>query len=142
MGLTPGFQATMVPSSVTNMNTAPAEAGSPVLEKPLMVKPPVSVLNTVPEGVPTGFSGSRGVGILTTRGLMAIGAPFWPGVLYRVDTPALLSEIQNGLVSLSEMPQGLTRLGSVTAATPGRSDTRLVCRTVPCWAWLGACGSR
>src|SRR5262249_13748502 len=29
------------------------------------------------------------------------------------------------------MPQGLTRLGSVTAATPGKSDTRLVCRTVP-----------
>src|SRR5262245_2804546 len=29
------------------------------------------------------------------------------------------------------MPQGLTRLGSTSAAAPGRSDTRLVCRTVP-----------
>src|SRR6185312_16339474 len=29
------------------------------------------------------------------------------------------------------MPHGLTRFGSCTAATPGRSDTRLVCRTVP-----------
>ena len=45
--------------------------------------------------------------------------------------PELLSEIQNGLPELSEMPQALTRLGSIVAATPGRSDTRLVCKTVP-----------
>ena len=48
-----------------------------------------------------------------------------------MDKPALLSEIQNGLLALSEMPQALTRLGSWTAATPGKSDTRLVCETVP-----------
>src|ERR1700722_9909182 len=29
------------------------------------------------------------------------------------------------------MPQGLTRLGSVNWATPGKSDTRLVCKTLP-----------
>jgi len=43
----------------------------------------------------------------------------------------LLSEIQNGLPPLSEMPQALTRLESWTAATPGKSDTRLVCKTMP-----------
>src|SRR6266436_5890675 len=48
-----------------------------------------------------------------------------------VDRPALLSEIQNGLPPLSEIPQGLTRFGSSKAATPGKSDTRLVCKTVP-----------
>src|SRR5262245_13111354 len=36
------------------------------------------------------------------------------------------------------MPQGLTRLGSVTAAAPVRSDTRFVCRTVPEAALGGA----
>src|SRR5262245_12878712 len=29
------------------------------------------------------------------------------------------------------MPQGLTRWGSWMAATPGRSETRLVCKTLP-----------
>jgi methylaspartate ammonia-lyase len=48
-----------------------------------------------------------------------------------VASPALLSEIQNGLPELSEIPHELTRLGSVTAATPAKSDTRLVCNTVP-----------
>src|SRR5438309_4317274 len=36
-----------------------------------------------------------------------------------------------GLVELSEIPQGLTRWGSMTLATPGRSDTKLVCSTFP-----------
>lgn len=39
-----------------------------------------------------------------------------------------------GLVALSEMPQGLTRFGSVTSAIPGMSDTIL------CWIYaLLAC---
>ena len=86
-------------------------------------------MNTVPVGVPP--VGSTGVGMFTTSGLIVTGALFAPGTRYSVDRPALLSEIQNGLPVLSEMPHALTRFGSVTAAAPGRSDTRLVCRTVP-----------
>ena len=56
-----------------------------------------------------------------------------------MDKPELLSEIQNGLPALSEMPQALTRLGSWTAATPGKSDTRLVCKTVPPVVALAGC---
>src|SRR5207302_3239540 len=116
MGLTAGFQPTMVPSSVANRKAADADvgAGEPVLglEKPLTLNPPVgppSMLNTVPVGVPEAPNGSTGVGMLTTSGTMPIGAPLAPGVLYRVETPALLSEIQNGLPGLSAMPQGLTK---------------------------------
>ena len=36
-------------------------------------------------------------------------------------------ETQKGLAALMETPQGLTRLGSVTSANPGTSDTRLCC---------------
>src|SRR5262249_18645567 len=54
-----------------------------------------------------------------------------PAVLYSVETPVPLSETQKGLPALSEMPQGLTRWGSRFWATPGRSDTRFVCSTLP-----------
>src|SRR5262249_19402656 len=118
----------MVPSSVTNRKIAGAEVGcgEPVagLVKPLTLKPPpaMSVLNTVPVGVPLAPSGSPGAGMLTTSELIETGVLFVPGTLYRVDRLVPLSEIQNGPAGLSEMPQGLTRWGSVTAATPGRSD--------------------
>ena len=58
-----------------------------------------------------------------------------------MDRPALLSEIQNGLPPLSEMPQGLTRLASVRPATPAKSDTKLVCNTVPGAAALAGVSS-
>jgi hypothetical protein len=37
-----------------------------------------------------------------------------------------LSEIQKGLVAEKATPQGSTRLGSVTAARPGMSETRSI----------------
>src|SRR5262249_41854992 len=127
LGFTPGFQPTMVPSSVANRNTAAAEVAVPVFVKPLILNPPVgppSVLNTVPVGVPSVPRGAGGLGMLTTS---ACGTP---AVLESVDTPALLSEIQKGLPLLVEMPHGLTRWGSICCATPGRSDTKFVCRTL------------
>src|SRR5258706_372955 len=45
---------------------------------------------------------------------------------YNVDSPELLSEIQNGLIGLYEIPQGLTRFGSVMAALPGVFETTVV----------------
>jgi hypothetical protein len=65
-------------------------------------------------------TGADGGGTVTTS---ALGFP-WP--LYKVDTPVPLSEIQNALVGDNEIPQGFFRLGSVLAARPGISETRLV----------------
>src|SRR5262249_22623625 len=84
IGLTPGFQPTIVPSSVANRNTAGAVAGAPALEKPDSRRPrnvPPSVLNTVPVGVPLAPVGSPGVGMLTTSELMLTGVLFVPGTL-------------------------------------------------------------
>ena len=36
-------------------------------------------------------------------------------------------ETQNGLVVENEMPQGFLRFASVSCASPGMSETRLVC---------------
>jgi hypothetical protein len=58
--------------------------------------------------------------MVTTRGTAV------PSPRYRVETPALLSDTQMGLVALDERPHGLTRFGSVNFANPGVSDTRLV----------------
>src|SRR5437660_173631 len=45
-----------------------------------------------------------------------------------VETPAPLSETQNGPVGLAARPQGLTRLGSVFWAMPAMSESMFVCR--------------
>src|SRR5579864_1878083 len=84
MGFTPGFQPTMVPSSVTNKKMADAEVAAPDFEKPLTLKPPAappSMLNTVPVGVPLAPNGSPGVGMLTTREFTETGVLFAPGTL-------------------------------------------------------------
>src|SRR5260370_1124389 len=78
-GLTAGVQPTRGPSSVANREIAEAGIGVPFLSTPLTVNPPVappSMLNTVPVGAPVAPSGSPGVGMLTTSGLMLKGA--WP----------------------------------------------------------------
>ena len=50
VGSMPGFQPTMVPSSVSNRNTAGADVVIPVLFGPVTLKAPLAaaVLNTVP----------------------------------------------------------------------------------------------
>src|SRR5262249_35854411 len=135
--LTAGSQPTRVPSSVANGKTAGAVIGFPVRSTPPAVNPPApppSRVSTGPVGAPGAPTGSAGAGTLTTSGLMPSGgrpAAGGAGALERVDTPALLSETHNGLPGLSVRPNGLTRLGSWSWATPSRSDTRLVCGTFP-----------
>src|SRR5436305_1932804 len=109
-GLTPGFQPTMVPSSVANRKMAEV-FGLPGVRSKAVLFGPKAVSKAVPVGVPLFPVGSPGVGMLTTSGPFGGGGCGWPWPLYRVDTPALLSETQKGLVGLAVRPQGLTRWG-------------------------------
>src|SRR6185369_16417315 len=86
----------MVPSSVTNRNTA----GTPGAISKLLVK-----LKTVPVGAEGPVCPLAG-GMVTTRGW---GAPVKS---YKVDSPIPLSEIHQGDPEARESPQALTRLGS------------------------------
>src|SRR6476620_5599470 len=108
-GLTLGFQPTTVPSSVAKRNTAGAEIRAPVLDTPEILKAcwlAAALLKTTPVGVPPEPSGSPGVGIETTNDR---GAPFdW----CNVETPAPLSDTQNGDVAELASTHGLTRCGS------------------------------
>src|SRR5579863_2501128 len=108
----PLLHAEMVPSSVEKRKCAVAV--------PVAVKP-ATEFAMVPDGAAV-FVCPAGGGIVTTSDWIA------PVLLYRVESPVPLSAIQNGLVALNEIPQGLTRFVSVTAAIPGRSETRLLCR--------------
>ena len=67
----------------------------------------------------------------TTRGTAATGLPF-TSPLYSVETSVPLSETQIGVFGPCDIPHGLTRFGSVSWATPGWSETRLVCTYPPC----------
>src|SRR6266536_1785800 len=104
--LIPPDQPEMVPSSVTKMKRA-----APKSEPPL---------KTIPVGADGGTPPTGG-GTVTTS------ASFWPAPLYSVETPVPLSATHQGLVALRARPHGLTRFGSVTGASPGISETRLVC---------------
>ena len=110
-----GFHPAIVPSSVANRNKA-----LPVLPVLASVtkKSEGVVLKTVPVGVPP--VGASGAGMATMSGTAV------PSPRYRVETPALLSDTQIGLVGLDESPHGLTRFLSVNFASPRVSDTRLV----------------
>ena len=82
VGSTPGFQPRIVPSSVSKRNTAGADAFIPILFSPVIGKAPplaVSVLNTVPVGVPP--VSPTGVGIFTTRGFIDTAVLLVPGTL-------------------------------------------------------------
>src|SRR6516162_9282739 len=79
VGSIPGFQPTMVPSSVAKRNTAGAVTVTFILFGPVMVKPPLLVLNTVPVGAPP--VKLTGVGMLTARGLTETGVLLGPGTL-------------------------------------------------------------
>src|SRR5665647_2700585 len=59
--------------------------------------------------------------MLTTIGTMVAGVP----ERYKVERSVPLSDTQRGVVGPWVRPQALTRLGSVTGAIPGTSDTRL-----------------
>src|SRR4051794_4249361 len=114
IGLTIGFQPRIVPSSVANKKTAGWNVGNPPAVTPEILNPPSAppaALKTTPVGVPALPSGWPATGIETTK---ACGLP---AVLYNVETPAPLSEIQNGDAADSPTPHGLTRWGSKNFAT-------------------------
>src|ERR1700761_8003520 len=85
------------------------------------------MLNTCPVGVPPLLSPPAAGMVIAACPAAASGVP---EPLYSVARPLPLSETQNGEVGDMEMPQGLIRLGSITAAGTAPSDTRLVCVTV------------
>src|SRR5450759_1415875 len=71
------------------------------------------LLNTVPVGAPPSM--------FTTSGLMVGGLR----ESYNVDRSVPLSDTQRGVAGPWDSPQALTRLGSVSDASPGTSETRL-----------------
>src|SRR5262249_24743638 len=121
---TPGFQPTIVPSSVTKRKTAEADVATPFLSTPAILNPPLSILKTAPVGVPllpTSFV--PGAGMLTTRGLMLTEFGVLPDTLWSVASLAPLSETQKGLptgcagvLGLEVRPHGFSKCGSTSAA--------------------------
>src|SRR5215472_11251035 len=116
---TPGFQPTIVPSSVAKRKRAGADVGLLFASTPEIMNPPwfgsgrVVILKTVPVGAPLLPMRSTGVGIPTTSGLMVTEFGALGGTLYSVATPAALSETQKGEpVGISVTPQGFSRFGS------------------------------
>src|SRR5437763_3919887 len=112
-GGTPGFQPVMFPDSDAKMNRAAPD------DIPECTTNPSVPLKTWPVGSPPGMP--------TTSEEIEIGVFFRPPE-YRLATSAPLSATHSGVLGPAAMPQGLTRLASVTWASPGRSDTRFVCR--------------
>ena len=102
-------QPEIVPSSVANRKRLGAVTPLAEMANP---GPP---LKTVPVGLAPDPSAE---GTVTVSGTTC--AP--PSK--RLETPVPLSANQNGPVGLKEMPQGLTRLGTVMSANPGRSEAR------------------
>src|SRR3954447_21311862 len=112
-GLTPpttptwGFQAVIRPASLAKMNTAGLVLVPSVTEKSVALPVP---LNTWPVGDPPGMATLNG----WVSGLPATLPP------YSSLRSEWLAEIQKvPPVGLREMPQALTRVGSVIGATPG-----------------------
>src|SRR5882672_7044289 len=114
-----GFQPAMVPSSVENRKTERWPGTTS--------KAPLKALKTVPVGADAP-SCPLGGGIVTTR-LCASPVPS-----YKVESPVPLSEIHQGEPEDRDMPQALTRLGSMlgTLATLALFAVKSV--RVKCWA--------
>src|SRR6266550_5436877 len=113
-----GFQPAMVPSSVANRKKAGPELPFFVITK--SDEAGSKVLNAWPVGAPTApapADGGAGMSTLSAWGL--------PSPSYRVAAPAWLSETQIGVPGPTDVPHGFFRFGSVWAARPGMSETRL-----------------
>src|SRR5437764_3395259 len=98
-GGTFAFQPVMLPDSDAKMNVAGPDAIPDVTTKPLVG------LNTCPVGSPPGM--------LTTSGTADTGVFFSPP-RYSVATSAPLSDTHTGVLGPADIPQGFTRLGSVS----------------------------
>src|SRR4051812_27226375 len=111
-----GFQPVIRPASEAKMNTAALVLVPSVTEKSVAL--PV-LLKTWPVGDPPGMA--------TLNGWVSPLPATSPA--YSSLRSLWLAEIQKAPpVGLREMPQALTRVGSVIRATPGRSAIRLVAR--------------
>ena len=78
---------------------------------------------TCPVGV-DGFGPPAPEGIVT---MTVVTIAIWlEAALYSVVFPLPWFETQKGLVVLNERPHGSIRLGSVTSASPGTSETKIV----------------
>src|SRR5262245_60044228 len=119
---TPGFQPVIAPVLEAKTNTDAAVFVPSVTEK--SVELPLAMigwfgLNTWPVGDPPWR--------VTLKGAL-IGLPLTPP-RYSSLTPPPLDDTQNAPpLGLREIPQAFFRVGSRSRATPGRSDTRLVCK--------------
>src|SRR3954453_18916132 len=113
---TPGFQPVICPASEAKMKTAAFVLVPSVTEKSVALPVP---LKTWPVGDPPGMATLNG----WVSGLPAM-LPAYSSL-----RSEWLAEIQNAPdVGLSEMPQALSRVGSVMRATPGWSEIRFVAR--------------
>src|SRR3954453_1819121 len=119
VAVVPPFHPAIVPSSMSKMKRAGLLFVGSRKSVVLPLKTcPVGV-ETVPVGEPAG--GGMVTTIETFCGLAG------SEVLYRVALPVPLSDTHQGLVALCDTPHAFCRSGSVTAASPGTSETRLVC---------------
>ena len=109
-------QATMLPSSVANMNRPCRATPSQSLKVKELVPS-----NTTPVGVPA--PAQSVIGMLT--GLKG-AANSDPSALRRVLMPVPLSDVHHGVVGPLTSPHGFTRLESMCGARSGRSDARSV----------------
>src|SRR5207248_11795340 len=93
----------MTPFSLTNRNASPLNAPAPALLKacPVGFPEPGGGITTPPDGP----GGDPNMTLLVT---LVVGL-----TEYKVETPVPFSETQNGLPDEREMPQALTRKGSV-----------------------------
>src|ERR1700674_2344742 len=96
------------------------------------VKSAALALKTIPDGAAVAVLFFGG-GIVTTNGT------FFPLPSYSVDTPALLSETQNGVGPCTK-PQGLSRFLSRTFPCRGLPEvTRLVCAYAGVFFFSASC---
>src|SRR5215813_6933609 len=98
------FHPRMEPLSVAHMNVA---------ERPLIRTNCESVYPTMPVGAPA---------TTTSRDCLT------PAPLYTVDQSLPLSDTHHGLDPAVAIPHPLTSLPSITGASPGSLDTRIVTR--------------
>src|SRR6266446_1638997 len=107
------FHPEMEPSSLTKMNRAGSEV-------PFFVTWKNEVLFMT---CPVGFPVPR---FRAPLGIVTISEEAVPSWWYRVETPVPLSLTQIVPFAETDMPQGLTRFGSICCATPGISDWKFV----------------
>src|SRR3954452_16229657 len=113
VGGTHGFQPVISPASDAKMNALGRVTPPPVTAKSFVL------LNTCPVGAPPGM--------LTLNG-WPMALPFTSPVYTSLRSAPLADTQKAPPAEFSEMPQALTRVGSVIGATPGWSEIRSVAR--------------